>query len=179
MVLRSGKVRKAEVMCHSSAGRRRGLHRLGWVGAGPLPITEDASQVWGLLGVWSGNFSFFAFSMQRGTGKGERVSTSDFCRLIACWSWLLSRAGWFTCNSSWKTHLLRFWRRSSLQKRTLNLGLIGIEINKRLTNNESRKRFFKSRVHVKKWTQFRLLKDLSFWLYLSVHLLESKEWKIL
>lgn len=120
-------------------------------------------------------FCFFHAERNRKGGK----STSDFCRLIACWSWLLSRAGWFTCNSSWKTHLLCFWRRSSLQKRTLNLGLIGIEVNKQLTNNESRKRFFKSRVHVKKWTQFRLLKDLSFWLYLSVHLLESKEWKIL
>lgn len=108
--------------------------------------------------------------------KGGR-STSDFCSLIACWSWLLSRAGWFTCNSSWKTHLWCFWKRRSLQKRTASLGLFGTEINKWLTNKESRRKFFKRRVQTK-WAQFRLLKDFSFLLYLGVRLLESTKRKI-
>lgn len=93
-------------------------------------------------------FSLSCFFHAERNRKGGK-STSDLCSLIACWSWLLSRAGWFTCNSSWKTHLWCFWKRSSLQKRTSTLDLFGTEINKWLTNNESRKKFFKKRACIK------------------------------
>lgn len=57
----------------------------GGDGKGPQPSAQDASQVPGLSGHLVGNFPFLTtFAMQKGTGTVERVSTADFCSLIAC-----------------------------------------------------------------------------------------------
>lgn len=135
MVLRSGKVRKAKVMCRRAARRPRVAG--GPSGRGPLPTAQSASQTLGGL-TWHLVRKFFllSFSMQKGAGKVQRVSTSEFCGLIAC----LVPALEFTCNSSGKTFVMFLGG--------------GVHFRKVLSpavslNSEGRKTFLKSGVHVK------------------------------
>ena len=182
MVLRSGKVRKAEVMCHSSALCLRGL-LAGPGGTGatahhPGRLTYSGAHL--LFG--QEIFPFFLFPCIKGQeknisvyGKNQNIRFLQLNCTSDPDSWI-QLAG-FTHNSSTRT--LMFLEKSSFQNRTLSLGVIGVKINKWPTNGESRKRFLKSRVHVKKWTQFTLPKDLSFLLRFCMLLLESKLGKAL
>lgn len=74
--------------------------------------------------------------MQKGAGKVERVSTSEFCGLIACLVPTLE----FTCNSSGKTFVMFFWGGIHFRK------VLSLAVS---LNSESRKTFLKSGVHIK------------------------------
>lgn len=74
--------------------------------------------------------------MQERAGKMERVSTSEFCGLIAC----LVPALEFTCNSSGKTFIM-FWEEEFISERYSGLAVS--------LNGESRETFLKSGVRIK------------------------------
>ena len=56
-------------------------------------------------------------------------------------------AGWFICNSSEKQV---FFENEFTAEKDSEFGLIGIHLNKLLTDNESTKKFLKSRLNMKK-----------------------------
>lgn len=148
MVLTSGKVRKAEVMCCSSAGRPRGLG-CGAGPAGALPSVPGASQVRGSFGISSGQemFLFLFFPRQKGTGKSQHIRFLQPNCTSDPGSWVVL-AGLHVIRL--KNTFLTFLEEEFTSEKDPEFGLIGMKINKWLRNNESRKKFVKSRVHMKK-----------------------------